>query len=94
VFCRNTADVVNAARWARTTRLAFRARSGRRSLEGWSNIDSGLAIDVCRMGGLDPVACRPGAIFTRLSICWATEDLRVTVNGSLPGGSAGIDHKQ
>jgi FAD/FMN-containing dehydrogenase len=77
VFCHNTADVVNAVRWARTTRPAFRARSGRRSLEGWSNIDGDLVIDVYRMGGLDPAACQLGAIFTHLSICWGAEALRV-----------------
>jgi len=53
VFCRNTADVVNAVRWARETGTAFRARSGGHSLEGWSAIDGGLVIDVSRMKDLD-----------------------------------------
>jgi hypothetical protein len=35
----NTADVVNAARYAREAGIAFRARSGLPSLEGWSAID-------------------------------------------------------
>jgi FAD/FMN-containing dehydrogenase len=39
VFCRNTSDVINAIRWARKSGIAFRARSGRHHLEGWSNID-------------------------------------------------------
>ncbi|SPM31465.1 FAD-binding oxidoreductase [Mycobacterium terramassiliense] len=49
VFCRNTDDVVNAVRWARTAGIAFRARSGRHCLEGWSSVDGGLVIDVSRM---------------------------------------------
>ena len=49
VFCRNTQDVVNAVEWAREKRIAFRARSGRHSLEGWSSIDGGLVIDVSRI---------------------------------------------
>jgi FAD/FMN-containing dehydrogenase len=53
VFCHNTADVVNAMRWARTTGLAFRARSGRHNLEGWSNNDGGLVIDVSRMKNIE-----------------------------------------
>jgi FAD/FMN-containing dehydrogenase len=53
VFCRNTADVVNAVRSARETGVAFRARSGRHNLEGWSAIDGGLVIDVSRMKNID-----------------------------------------
>jgi FAD/FMN-containing dehydrogenase len=53
VFCRNTADVVNAVRWARQAGLAFRARSGRHNLEGWSAVDGGLVIDVSRMKNID-----------------------------------------
>jgi FAD/FMN-containing dehydrogenase len=53
VFCRNTADVVNAVRYARESGTAFRARSGRHNLEGWSGIDGGLVIDVSRMKDLD-----------------------------------------
>jgi FAD/FMN-containing dehydrogenase len=49
VFCANTADVVNAVRYAREARIAFRARSGRHNLEGWSAVDGGLIIDVSRM---------------------------------------------
>ncbi len=49
VFCSNTSDVVNAVRWARETGTAFRARSGRHNLEGWSSVDGGLVIDVSRM---------------------------------------------
>jgi FAD/FMN-containing dehydrogenase len=52
VFCRNAADVVNAVSWARQAGLAFRARSGRHNLEGWSAIDGGLVVDVSRMKGI------------------------------------------
>lgn len=53
VFCHKTADVINAVRWARKAGLAFRARSGRHNLEGWSNIDGGLVIDVRRMKSIE-----------------------------------------
>lgn len=53
VFCHNTADVVNAVRWARAARIAFRPRSGRHNLEGWSSVDGGLVIDVSRMKDVD-----------------------------------------
>ncbi|MCH0564156.1 MULTISPECIES: FAD-binding oxidoreductase [unclassified Streptomyces] len=46
VFCQNTEDVVNALRYARENDIAFRARSGRHSLEGWSSVDGGITIDV------------------------------------------------
>ena len=46
VFAQNTQDVVNALAWARQHDVAFRVRSGRHSLEGWSNVDNGLVIDV------------------------------------------------
>lgn len=49
VFCRGTQDVVNAVEWARQEGIAFRARSGRHGLEGWSSLDGGLVIDVSRM---------------------------------------------
>ena len=53
VFCHNTSDVVNAIRWAREAGIAFRARSGGHSLEGWSVVDGGLVIDVSRMKNID-----------------------------------------
>lgn len=49
VFARETQDVVNALTWARQHDIALRVRSGRHCLEGWSNIDNGLVIDVSRM---------------------------------------------
>ena len=48
-FVQNTEDVVNALKWARRHDLAFRVRSGRHSLEGFSLIDGGLVIDVSDM---------------------------------------------
>ncbi|MFF3448300.1 FAD-binding oxidoreductase [Streptomyces sp. NPDC002667] len=49
VFAQNTQDVVNALTWARQNDVALRIRSGRHSLEGWSNIDSGLVIDISEL---------------------------------------------
>jgi FAD/FMN-containing dehydrogenase len=46
VFCQNTQDVVNALTHARENDIAFRVRSGRHSLEGWSSVDGGIVIDV------------------------------------------------
>ena len=46
VFAQNSDDVVNAITWARTHDTALRVRSGRHSLEGWSNVDGGIVIDV------------------------------------------------
>ncbi|MBM9475317.1 FAD-binding oxidoreductase [Nakamurella flavida] len=58
VFAGSTADVVHAVDWARRTGTAFRIRSGRHSLEGWSSLDGGLVIDVSRLKSvdIDPVA--------------------------------------
>ncbi len=53
VFCRDAQDVLNAVKWARQEGIAFRPRSGRHSLEGWSAIDSGLVIDVSRMKSVE-----------------------------------------
>ncbi|MFJ2716326.1 FAD-binding oxidoreductase [Streptomyces sp. NPDC087437] len=49
VFAQNTQDVVNALTWARQNDVALRIRSGRHSLEGWSNVDSGLLIDISEL---------------------------------------------
>lgn len=49
VFAQNTQDVVNALTWARQNDVALRIRSGRHSLEGWSNVDSGLVIDISEL---------------------------------------------
>jgi hypothetical protein len=58
VFARTTEDVVNAIAWARQNDVAPRARSGRHSLEGWSNVSGGIVIDVSEMKSarLDPAS--------------------------------------
>src|SRR6185312_4310115 len=45
VFAQETQDVVNALAWARQNNVTVRVRSGRHSLEGWSNVDHGIVID-------------------------------------------------
>jgi FAD/FMN-containing dehydrogenase len=49
VFCQNVQNVVNAISWCREHDVAFRARSGRHALEGWSSVDGGVVIDVSEM---------------------------------------------
>ncbi len=49
MFCSDTQDVVNAVEWARQEGIAFRPRSGRHGVDGWSSLDGGLVIDVSRM---------------------------------------------
>ncbi|WP_329102269.1 FAD-binding oxidoreductase [Micromonospora sp. NBC_01699] len=49
VFAQETQDVVNALTWARQNNVALRVRSGRHSLEGWSNVDNGIVIDVSEL---------------------------------------------
>ncbi len=49
VFAQETQDVVNALTWARQNNVALRVRSGRHNLEGWSNVDNGIVIDVSEL---------------------------------------------
>lgn len=49
VFAHSAGDVVNALTWARQNSVAVRVRSGRHCLEGWSNVDGGIVIDVSEM---------------------------------------------
>lgn len=49
VFAGQTGDVVNAVDWARRHDLPIRVRSGRHCLEGWSNVDDGIVVDVSDM---------------------------------------------
>ena len=49
VFAQETQDVVNALAWARQNDVAVRVRSGGHCLEGWSNVDDGIVIDVSEM---------------------------------------------
>ena len=58
VFAREMRDVVNALAWARQHHVSVRVRSGRHCLEGWSNVDGGIVIDVSDMKSavIDPAA--------------------------------------
>ncbi|MBM9504634.1 FAD-binding oxidoreductase [Actinacidiphila acididurans] len=49
VYVQDTQDVVNALTWARQNDVALRVRSGGHSLEGWSNVDNGLVIDISEL---------------------------------------------
>ena len=49
VFCQTVQEVVNALGWCREHDVAFRARSGRHALEGWSSVDGRVVIDVSEM---------------------------------------------
>ncbi len=49
VFAQETQDVVNALTWARRNDVALRVRSGRHQLEGWSNVDNGIVIDISEL---------------------------------------------
>src|SRR3979490_158493 len=49
VFAQETQDVVNALTWARQNNVLLRVRSGRHCLEGWSNVDKGIVIDVSEL---------------------------------------------
>ncbi len=49
VFARETQDVVNALTWSRQNNVSLRVRSGRHNLEGWSNVDNGIVIDVSEL---------------------------------------------
>lgn len=51
-FCRSGRDAANALAWARRQDVAFRVRSGRHHLEGWSSLDGGLVIDVSQAKGV------------------------------------------
>ena len=53
VYAQETQDVVNALTWARQNNVALRVRSGGHSLEGWSNVDNGIVIDVSEMKSVD-----------------------------------------
>ena len=49
LFAQETRDVANALAWARRHEVKVRVRSGRHCLEGWSNVDDGIVIDVSDM---------------------------------------------
>ena len=95
VFAQTTQDVVNAISWARQHDVALRARSGRHSLEGWSNVSGGIVIDVSEMKSarLDPAARTAvvGAGFTQGQIVTALgeEGFAVPTGGEATVGLAG-----
>ncbi|MET8797657.1 FAD-binding oxidoreductase [Nocardia sp. NPDC004568] len=103
VFAAETRDVVNALTWARQHNVALRVRSGRHALEGWSNVDNGIVIDVSRMKSvrIDPGArlATVGAGLTQLEVVTtlAKQDFAVTtgsegsvsVCGATLGGGLG-----
>jgi hypothetical protein len=49
VYAQQTQDVVNALTWARQNDVAVRVRSGGHALEGWSNVDNGVVIDISEL---------------------------------------------
>ncbi|MGW5383170.1 FAD-binding oxidoreductase [Nocardia sp. NPDC003963] len=103
VFAQETQDVVNALIWARQHNVAVRVRSGRHALEGWSNVDNGIVIDVSRLKSVqfDPGAgiATVGAGLTQLEAvtALAKQNLAVTtgsegsvsVCGATLGGGLG-----
>ncbi len=70
VFARHTDDVVRAVAWARHHDVDIRVRSGRHCLQGWSNVDGGLVIDVSELKSVtvDAASCTAtvGAGLTQL----------------------------
>jgi FAD/FMN-containing dehydrogenase len=95
VFAQTTQDVVNAISWARQHDVALRARSGRHSLEGWSNVSGGIVIDVSEMKSarLDPASATAtvGAGFTQGEIVTVlgAEGFAVPTGGEATVGLAG-----
>jgi hypothetical protein len=95
VFAQDTKDVVNALTWARQNDVALRVRSGRHSLEGWSNVDNGIVIDVSEMKSvqIDTSTCLVtlGAGLNQLEAvqALAKKDLALTTGGEGTVGLAG-----
>src|SRR5213080_2814443 len=61
VFCRDTADVKNAVRWARKRGVPIRLRCGRHSYEAYSTTDNAIVIDVSRLEAFTIAADRKSA---------------------------------
>ncbi|MEU7752555.1 FAD-binding oxidoreductase [Micromonospora sp. NPDC049171] len=95
VFAQETQDVVNALTWARQHDVALRVRSGRHSLEGWSNVDNGIVIDVSELKDvhIDPAArkAKLGAGLTQSEAVAALGeyDLAATTGGEGTVGLSG-----
>jgi hypothetical protein len=104
VFAQETRDVVNALTWARQNDVALRVRSGRHSLEGWSNVDNGIVIDVSELKSVHiDTASRIATVGSGLSqseavTTLAKKDLAVTtgtegtvgLSGATLGGGFGF----
>jgi hypothetical protein len=104
VFAQETQDVVNALAWARQHDVALRVRSGRHSLEGWSNVDNGIVIDVSELKSVRiDAASRTATVGSGLSqleavTTLAKKDLAVTtgtegtvgLSGATLGGGFGF----
>src|SRR6478752_7076413 len=99
VFAREKQDVVNALAWARQNNVTVRVRSGRHSLEGWSNVDHGIVIDISEMKSatIDKASSTAtvGAGLNQLEAVTALGKAGVSsvprlaaVSGSLPAASA------
>ncbi|MEU8082050.1 FAD-binding oxidoreductase [Micromonospora sp. NPDC049101] len=95
VFAQETQDVVNALTWARQHDVALRVRSGRHSLEGWSNVDNGIVIDVSELKDvhIDPASrkAKLGAGLTQSEAVAALGeyDLAATTGGEGTVGLSG-----
>ena len=87
VFCRNTADVQNAVRWARARGVPIRLRCGRHSYEAYSTADNAIVIDVSRLEAFTIAADRKsaeiGAGTPLIEVYETLFDYGVTI----PGGS-------
>src|SRR3984893_6148310 len=92
VFAQETQDVVNALTWARQNDVALRVRSGRHSLEGWSNVDNGIVIDVSELKSAqidtDSGIATVGAGLNQLEAVTmlGKKDLTVPTGTERPGG--------
>jgi FAD binding domain len=95
VFAQETQDVVNALTWARQNNVALRVRSGRHALEGWSNVDNGIVIDVSELKSADiDEATRIAKVGAGLNqgeavAALATHDLAVTTGTEASVGLSG-----
>lgn len=93
VYAQETQDVVNALTWARQNDVALRVRSGGHHLEGWSNVDNGIVIDVSELKSVhidtDSRIATVGAGLNQLEAVTtlAKQDLAVTTGTE---GSVGL----
>lgn len=87
VFCRNTADVQNAVRWARSRGVPIRLRCGRHSYEAYSTADNAIVIDVSRIQRFVMAADRKSAeVGAGIQLLDLYETLN-TYGVTIPGGS-------